>query len=314
MRTKLAISPVHFNEEEHIYTLCGKRLSGVTSIINKYLFPDKYSRVSKSVLDAAASHGSLVHKQIETLINSKWTKAAKEEFLNTAEPEVLAFVDFVKQNKVKPVCAEYLVNDDHVASMIDLVTESENDGYDLNDHKTTSTHDKEYVRWQLSIYAHYFELLNQGKHVNHLYVYWLKGNKCEREEVERISDDIVRQLLTCYVIGADIFYNPLNDLGDDESELLAMLKDAQRQRKYYEEIEKGVLDTLRDRMGERHTNSIVKDRYKITLSADSKTIKFDEKAFKEARPAMWGKYLKETTTKGRLTVTFAKDEDNSADS
>ena len=60
---------VVFNAEHHTYTLDGKELSGITSIISKYIFPDMYSNVSESVLETARQRGSIVHSELEMEFN-----------------------------------------------------------------------------------------------------------------------------------------------------------------------------------------------------------------------------------------------------
>ena len=50
-------SQVVFSELDHTYTLDGKSLSGVTSILNRQLFADKYSGISDEVLNKAAEYG-----------------------------------------------------------------------------------------------------------------------------------------------------------------------------------------------------------------------------------------------------------------
>ena len=57
-QVKLNDCGVVFNAEHHTYTLDEKELSGITSIIGKYIFPNMYSNVSESVLEAARKRGS----------------------------------------------------------------------------------------------------------------------------------------------------------------------------------------------------------------------------------------------------------------
>ena len=51
---KLIKSQVVFNPDEHTYMLGDKELSGITSVINKLLFPDKFRDVHEYVLRIAA--------------------------------------------------------------------------------------------------------------------------------------------------------------------------------------------------------------------------------------------------------------------
>jgi hypothetical protein len=62
---KLNQSSVIFDQHAHTYTLNGKTLSGVTSLLNRQLFKDKYTGISEELLAKAASRGSLIHETIE---------------------------------------------------------------------------------------------------------------------------------------------------------------------------------------------------------------------------------------------------------
>ena len=47
---KLVKSPVVFNEENHTYFLGEKQLRGITGMISRQLFPDKYKGVPDHVM------------------------------------------------------------------------------------------------------------------------------------------------------------------------------------------------------------------------------------------------------------------------
>ena len=51
---KLVKSPVVFNEENHTYFLGEKQLRGITGMISRQLFPDKYKGVPDHVMRRAA--------------------------------------------------------------------------------------------------------------------------------------------------------------------------------------------------------------------------------------------------------------------
>jgi hypothetical protein len=71
-----------------------------------------------------------------------------------------------------------LVTDgEHYASKIDAVYQGEK-GVILNDRKTTYHLDKEYVSWQLSIYAWMFERMNPGVEVEGLTATWMREGIC----------------------------------------------------------------------------------------------------------------------------------------
>ena len=57
---ELVKSSVVFNEENHTYMLGEKQLQGITGMISRQLFPDKYKDVPDFVLKRAAEKGSLI--------------------------------------------------------------------------------------------------------------------------------------------------------------------------------------------------------------------------------------------------------------
>ena len=56
---ELVKSSVVFNEENHTYMLGEKQLQGITGMISRQLFPDKYKDVPDFVLKRAAEKGAL---------------------------------------------------------------------------------------------------------------------------------------------------------------------------------------------------------------------------------------------------------------
>lgn len=194
-------SNVVFTPEDHRYFLNGKELSGITGLIKSQLFSDKYKDVPKSVLDRAAEHGTMVHESIELLDGG----FAPVE----TTPELESYKRIKADNGFKTLANEYIVTDsEHFASGIDLVFTDGGKNIILADIKTTSVLDKDYCRWQLSIYAYLFELQNPDLKVSRLYALWFCGDKSEFAEIERIDTEIVKDLLQCEIDGRK-FFNPL---------------------------------------------------------------------------------------------------------
>ena len=308
-RGDLVVSPVYFEPDFHTYTLNGKQLSGVTGILSKMLFADKYKGVSKEVLDRAKNRGSLVHAQVQHIIDNKLRGMSLMTYLEECEPEIRAYIKLIKERKIKMIASEYLVSDEiFIASSIDIVDENLN----LYDIKTTSTLDTEYVRWQLSIYAYLFEKQNSHLAVGKLFAVHLRENEAKIVEVQRISNEVISELLWCWEEGED-FTNPLNNLGDDEDEILRMYKSIVEAKKEADKAEKDLKATILSRMQSVGTSSIKKSGYKISLAPDTTTKKFDENAFAAAHPAIYKKFLVDSVTKGRLTITFSKNETTAKD-
>lgn len=54
-----------FNEEDHTYFLGAKELFGITGMIGRQLFPGKYDKIPKHILEKAATKGHFVHSQCQ---------------------------------------------------------------------------------------------------------------------------------------------------------------------------------------------------------------------------------------------------------
>ena len=198
---KLQKSGIDFNSEEHRYFLNGKELCGITDIIKKHIFPNLYADIPPFILNRAAERGTMIHESIELLDSGFEPKETTQE--------LESYKRIKHDNGLKTLENEYLVTDgENFASAIDLVLTNGGKNIILADIKTTSVLNKEYVRWQLSIYAYLFEMQNPSLKADKLFVIWLRGDKSEYAEVERIDTEIIKDLLQCEVDGRQ-FVNPL---------------------------------------------------------------------------------------------------------
>ena len=68
---RLNDSGVIFNKEAHTYHLEGTELSGITSVIQRQLFPNEYDDVPEEMIQAAAAYGSSAHESCE-LFDREW--------------------------------------------------------------------------------------------------------------------------------------------------------------------------------------------------------------------------------------------------
>ena len=62
---QLIESNVIFNQEQHTYTLNGVLLIGITGMLKRQLFPDKYKDIPEYILNKAAEYGSMIHEVLE---------------------------------------------------------------------------------------------------------------------------------------------------------------------------------------------------------------------------------------------------------
>lgn len=185
-KIELSQSAVIFNEVDHTYNYLGSYLSGVTSLLHRTLFADKYNGISAEVLAKAAAYGHNIHEQIELVDTLGVTSET---------PAVQAYLQMKQELNLTTLANEYLVSDEqYIASSIDIVF----DDLTLADVKTTSKLDMEYLSWQLSMYAYLFEMQNPGLKVPRLLAIWLpkpQYGKPNIVEVPRKSNDALKVLL-----------------------------------------------------------------------------------------------------------------------
>lgn len=287
---------VVFNKESHTYFLDGKQLSGITALLERKLFPAKYAGVDEETLQKAADYGTQVHEQIAE------DDGADEFVLD----EVLSYRKIITANNLKPIAHEYLVTDsDKYASAIDLVFENEDGTVDLADIKTTYKLDKDYVSWQLSIYAYLFELCNPGVKVNNLYGLWLRDEKSSYEKVYRHDKDEVLRLLADDTEDTFLPDSPkmpadIVEMASQLEEYFAILK---RYEKKYKEQEKEFKTRLTKLMGEAGIYNISIGGLKISYVKGYTKSSIDSTRLKKEMPEVVEKYSKTTNVSPTIKIT-----------
>lgn len=138
---------LEFIEDTHTYLFNGEILPSITQILNTK-FGNKYDGIPSEVLKKASMRGSAVHKTIEdfetcNIENIGCTELRNWKFLKRA-------YKFKCIGNEIPVV---LFKEDKAVACgrLDLVLE-ENRQVGLGDIKTTSTLDKDYLRYQLNLY------------------------------------------------------------------------------------------------------------------------------------------------------------------
>ncbi len=295
---KLQDSGIRFDKEQHRYFLGVAELSGITGFLKKRVFPNKYKDIPLWILDRAASNGTLIHESIE-LLDGGFPPAEMSD-------ELKSYQRIKKENNLTTVTNEYIVTDkEHFASGIDLVLTNDKEEIILADIKTTSVLDKEYVSWQLSIYAYLFEMQNPSLKADKLFVIWLRGDKSEYAEVERIDTEIIKDLLQCEVDGKQ-FVNPL---AKPEADVPVAIKNAEysvytlvTQLKELNEKKKQLSEGLLKLMQENDVKSY-KGQY-ITLSRKAAYTKksIDSKKLEKKYPEVYAACIKETNYPETLQI------------
>ena len=288
---ELAKSKVQFDVNEHIYTNeQGKRLQGVTGVLKKYLFSDMYANVPDFVLNKAAERGSNVHAEIEAIISGFEPTALSQEAEN------------YKMLGINAIESEYLISDnDNIASSIDIVDKD----YNLYDIKTTSVLQREYLRWQLSIYAYLFELQNPTLKVGKLFAIHLRDDKCEVIEIERIADEHIVALINAVANNDESFENPIQKTIPAEMEqqiqviadLELYIAECEAGLKIYKERQDTIKQALLKAMQDNNIQKWETDNISVTRKAEYTRKSVDSKKLQAEYPQAYENCLKETTVK-----------------
>ena len=292
-------SDIVFDPEYHRYYLGHQELKGITGVIGRYLFPNKYKYVPKRILDAAKERGSAIHKACEDY--NKFPVVYDDKLL-----ELRNYVKLLDDNGIKPLEAEYVVSDNEThATAIDMVDFNHN----IYDIKTTSVLDKSYLSWQLSICAHFFELQNPGVNAGKLYAIWLKDDKSKLIEVDRIPSEIVASLLEADSQNAE-WTNPLiiDEIAIPNEESVIMLENAivemETRLKEYKELKKDFEENIKEYMISLNLPKLESDRIRITYVAPTTATTFNGEQFKADHPETYAKYLKTSPRRGYVKTTL----------
>lgn len=278
---KLNDSGVVFDEAHHIYTLNGVELSGITGLLQSKLFPHMYDGIPERTLAEAAERGKEIHSAIQVY---------DEQGIMGDAPAVHWYD---KQHIGEHLASEYLVTDGkQFASAIDKVYSCAG-GVALADIKTTSKLHIDYVSWQLSVYAYFFEMLNPSVKIVGLYAIWYKDDKRNGiYSVARHSTEEVESLLYTDEVPAVSSFT----LAEDKLvELRQQLDEAKRA--YDDEVQK-----VFQSMDEAHEYTYYGERLQVTRTKETERQKFDTARFKVERPDLYAKYIKTTPVKGFLRV------------
>lgn len=289
---RLNKSSVVFNSEDHTYILNGKQLSGITSLLDRQLFKDKYLGIPEEILRKAAERGTYIHQCCELV---------DEGFLSDNQ-ESINYLRLKEKYNLRFEESEYLVSDnEHVASCIDKVYRYDDTTFFLGDIKTTYKLNKEYVMWQLSIYAYLFEKQNPGAKVTSIFAIWLRGETAQLVELDRVPTEKVEELLRCDAEGLQ--YGEVHDtMPVLLSEAEGMIIDVEQQLKVLTEQKKVLTEGLMKAMVKEGLYSWKGDRVSITRKTASARKSFDKERFEEDYPGVYEKYIKETPVSESLLI------------
>lgn len=296
---QLKKSNVVFDEVSHTYHLGGKKLQGITSLIRKHIFPDKFSGVPQAVLDARAEYGHNFHKEMELYINTG---------IESSSDAFNVFRENYKDG-IRFIASEYIVTDNEdFASPIDAV----GDDFTLYDFKTSSGKDVDYWRWQLSVYKYLFEMQN-GFSPKALKVIWInKDMKHDIVELQPIDGEVISALLQAERDG--VLFSPPKNVEVDMTQIVSMERidavakleqEICRRKEELKSIETGYDKLKKDILDAMVGNGITKwetDTMSITVKAPYERSSVDSAKLKKDYPDIYAGCLKTSMVKESLIV------------
>lgn len=362
---KLKQSPVIFDEDSHSYHLGDKKLSGITGLIHSILglgvYPEANEHVKDFIIPRAGSRGTAVHHAIQTYdqIGIKQTSQVVHTRYGCRERNNITDVDetwdvsseleaYIRHLQgFRPLANELTVSDEmRYASQIDNVwIKEDTGGIWLVDTKTnniklyplcgyfnpdyfTCGEDglKEYLSWQLSIYAVLFEAENPGMNVEGLACNWLRPDDDAFWIIERKPPELVKELLSteCFFSDSGPIYlhHDLSVFGicanmpqkaketvpiiasDVVGYFTTLLRTYKETEAKLEEAKKA----LRAAMTSHDVKTYDFGTFSATIASDSTTSSFDSKRFKQEHADLYAQYTSQKTKKGGLTIKL-KDND-----
>ena len=304
-RIELKDSGVIFNAEDHTYLLGDKFLSGITSVIQRQLYPTEFEDIPKHILDAAAEYGTGVHASCEDF-DANWN--------NDGTVEVQDYIQICRDYDLHHEASEYIVTDGkEYASQIDKVYRVSEDTFDLGDIKTYGqmSDDKlQKARWQLSIYAYLFELQNKKAKVRNLFVIHLR-NKQKKDGswdhiseiifVNRISSDICEDLLTTDIKGEQ-FANPFG-IPEEYKSQETMIRELIQTKNAIEEKLTAIKAKILADMTAKNVRTWATETMRLTRKLPTVRSSFNLPLFKQEHPEFnYDDYMRTSEVAGSLSI------------
>lgn len=282
---------ITFDEETHTYSDDGKLFVSVTQLLKLAKLSPDYSFVDEETRERASERGKLIHKEIEDYI-----KNGEVGFTE----ELYAFIDYLKENDLEPIASELRVHDDEIAGTIDLIIKNRKTGeIELDDIKTTSSVNKDYVSWQTSMYKHLY-----GEQVDKLKCLHLKGDKLKAIELTKKTPEQIASLYQLLKDGTMV-KNSLVGVDSELAELYEtekLIQAIEQQKKDIEETAKEMRSAIVEKMKEQGLTKFENDKIIISYIAPTTAQIVDSKKLKEEYPETYEKVLKESVKREQVRI------------
>lgn len=279
---------LEFNEEKHEYLLDGVALPSVTTILSETIFESKYEGVDEETLKKAAEKGTYIHQEIQDYVE-KGEIGFTEELGN--------FIEIVKSNNLTNIKSETMTTNKEIAGTIDIIA-TMGEKRILADIKTTYKLDREYVSWQLSIYADIYEE-ETGEKIDELYAIWLRDDEYKFQKVERKSKEDISNVLISFKTGAKIDFIT-TDLQTIPQEKQTLFINSLVQIKNMEKSIDAIKQMILEEMEQRGVYNIDLGKVLISYKPSYEKTSVDSKKLKE--DGIYEKYSKKSKVKSSIVI------------
>ena len=279
---------LEFNEEKHEYLLDGVALPSVTTILSETIFENKYEGVDEETLKKAAEKGTYIHQEIQDYVE-KGEIGFTEELGN--------FIEIVKSNNLTNIKSETMTTNKEIAGTIDIIA-TMGEKRILADIKTTYKLDREYVSWQLSIYADIYEE-ETGEKIDELYAIWLRDDEYKFQKVERKSKEDISNVLISFKTGVKIDF-VTTDLQTIPQEKQALFINSLVQIKNMEKSIDAIKQMILEEMEQRGVYNIDLGKVLISYKPSYEKTSVDSKKLKE--DGIYEKYSKKSKVKSSIVI------------
>lgn len=300
MKEQLVQANVMFDKEEHRYYIGTMELQGITRLLKAKFAPNLTYEFADTTV------GTNAHEDIDAINTAVMYGIAPSPM--TAHG--YRYEEWLKKSGYRVIASEYIVTDGaKYASPIDNVYADAKDGIwivDTKTYKAMTPLNRTMAQWQLSIYAHLFELQNNIK-VDGAFILQVNDDRDPiRHDVSLIDREMVQGILY------DPDFNPYSMAVENTtlSKVISLSDILDEYNRQKEAIE-SELETFKAKMVEEmKANKFLKveqGRYKFAIVAESTTERFDSKRFKEEHADLYDKYKTTTVRSEYLKITRSKE-------
>lgn len=334
---------VEFDEGAHAYHLGGVELSGITPLLRQVLRLGYQGDMDARAMEAVRRKGEQGHAVHQAIMAWEDLGVKATRYPNTYDggewdvsPQLEAYI--ANRRGYDPVASEWLVSDgERWASAIDNVWQRQGDGaLVLADTKTNNLDYypggeaglREWLSWQLSVYAVLLERQNPGLRVAELKCNWLTPEASALWDIPRKDTALVDALLQStwsdqagedgrtvrvyehprpWELGVgQLALHPSPALEAMGREAVAALIEVEAECARLMELRDNARAALMAAMEQAGVKSWDAGPFKATVKAGGVRRAFDSKAFKEADPEGYERWMADKAVKPSLLVTLRK--------